>query len=83
MDRIRRKSNDSEWKKAQELLGWLVCAPRPLKWSEMQAAVSINVEDETVDFEDRKLRWHIHDICGALVQNKGDRVSLVHHTARG
>lgn len=83
LNRIKENSSDKEWKIAKQLLGWMVCVTRPLKWYEVQAAVSTDVEDQTVDFDERMLRIHIRDLCGSLVQvAAGDRVGLVHHTAR-
>jgi hypothetical protein len=83
MSRIKRDTEPEEWKIAQKLLGWMVCARRPLKWHEIQGAVSINVEEQTIKFDDRKLRIHIRDVCGSLVQVlPGDRVELVHSTAK-
>lgn len=83
MDRIARNSDPAEWEIVQKLLGWMICAKRPLKWGEIQGAVSIDPVEQTVEFDDRKLRVHIQDLCGSLVQAlPGDRVELVHHTAK-
>ncbi|KAF2096252.1 C2H2 domain-containing protein [Rhizodiscina lignyota] len=55
----------------------------PLKCLEIQAAISIEPDRDTIDFESRKLRSHIHELCGSLVSIlPGDRVELVHITAR-
>ena len=54
--------------------------------------MSINPDEQTIDFDDRKLRVHIQDLCGSLVQvlpgdsgstgsDAGDRIELVHNTA--
>jgi hypothetical protein len=40
------------------------------------------VETQKIDYDDRRLRKHIHDICGSLVVLCGDRVTLVHSTAK-
>lgn len=48
----------------------------------MQAALSINVDHQIVEYESKSLRRHIHDICGSLLSVNGDTVSLVHSTAR-
>jgi hypothetical protein len=48
----------------------------------MQVALSIDVENQTIEYDDRRLRKHIYDICGSLVLLSGDRVSLVHSTAK-
>ena len=83
MRRIKLNSSTSEWKLARKLLGWMVCARRPLKWREIQAAVSTDPASQTINFNDRQLRIHIRDICGSLIQVlPGDRVELVHITAK-
>lgn len=83
MSRIKQNTSLEEWKIAQKLLGWMVCARRPLKWHEIQGAVSIDPAEQTIDFDDRKLRIHIRDLCGSLIQVlPGDRVELVHSTAK-
>lgn len=83
MNRIKQNTTPAEWKVAQKLLGWMVCVRRPLKWHEIQGAYSIDPEEQIIDFDDRKLRIHIRDLCGSLVQVlPGDRVELVHSTAK-
>jgi hypothetical protein len=83
MSRIAQNSTPAEWKIARKLLGWMICARRPLKWHEIQGAVSIDPVGQTVNFDDRKLRVHIRDLCGSLIQVlPGDRVELVHSTAK-
>lgn len=80
---MKRNTNADEWKMAQKILGWMVCAKRPLKWHEIQGAVSMDLEERTIDFDERKLRVHIQDLCGSLVLIlPGDRVELVHSTAK-
>lgn len=83
MSRIKRDTSRAEWETAEKLLGWMVCARRPLKWQEIQAAVSIDPDERTINFDDRKLRIDIRDLCGSLIQVlPGDRVELVHSTAK-
>lgn len=73
---------DPEREAASKLLGWILSAKRSLKWHEIQCAVSIDTDDQSVNFEDRKLRVHVKDLCGSLVEIlPGDRVALVHRTA--
>lgn len=81
---VRIKSNLKavEWKASRRLLGWMTFSARPLKWHEMQGANSIDVEAGEVYFEDRKLRRSVEEFCGALVTKVGDRVFLVHSTAK-
>lgn len=64
-------------------MGWMVCAKRPLRWREIQAAVSMNAEHQTFDFDKRRLRSSIQDYCGSLIQVLSeDRVELIHTTAK-
>lgn len=82
LQRIKKNSPEEEWKKAKKLLGWMVCAKRQLTWKEIQVALSIDVDSQEIFYDDRRLRTHIHDICGSLVIITGDRVTLVHSTAK-
>lgn len=75
-------SSLEEWTEATKLLGWMVCAKRRLTWKEMQVALSIDVEHQAIEYENKHLRKHIHEICGSLVSVQGDSVSFVHSTAK-
>ncbi|KAI4681506.1 hypothetical protein J4E81_009864 [Alternaria sp. BMP 2799] len=60
----------------------LVCAKRRLTWKEIQVALSIDVDCQIIEYEHHHLRDHIYETCGSLVLVNGDRVSLVHSTAK-
>ncbi|KAL5380194.1 hypothetical protein DPSP01_007994 [Paraphaeosphaeria sporulosa] len=79
--RIKR-THAVEWPKVKKLLGWMVCAQRQLAWREIQVALSIDIESRSIEYEDRRFREDIHEVCGSLVTVSGNRVSLVHSTAR-
>jgi hypothetical protein len=83
---VHRVLNDTtpcESEDAALLLGWLVCAKRPLRWYEIQGGVSIDLSMQTVDFELRKLSVDSKALCGSLVEIHSDgEVDLVHLTAR-
>ncbi|PVH98773.1 hypothetical protein DM02DRAFT_673149 [Periconia macrospinosa] len=67
----------------KKLLSWMVCAKRPLKWREIQCAVSIDLDEQTVDWKDGRFPVDSKDLCGSLVEiHSDDTVNLVHHTAR-
>lgn len=60
----------------------MTCARRPLKWHEIQGAISTNTKDRTIDFTQR-FRIHIREICGSLINElSGERLELVHSTAK-
>lgn len=45
--------------------------------------VSMNTKDRSIDLDNRKLRSHVRDYCGSLIEiSEGDRVELVHTTAK-
>jgi hypothetical protein len=81
--RIFNNPNLAQRRTAKKLIGWIAFAKRPLKWHEIQGATSIDVENCLVNFEGRELPEHKKNICGSLVEIlSGDRVQLVHITAR-
>ena len=78
-----KNPNTAEREQAQKLLSWIVCSKRPLKWHEIQGAMSIDILEESIDFDARQLRIQARDLCGSLVEvYPGDRVEFVHNTAR-
>jgi hypothetical protein len=83
VERIERNENVAERDQAFTLLGWVVTAKRPLTWPEIQGAVSIDIENQIVDFDERSLVVDIGALCGSLVEKlPGDRIELVHTSAR-
>ncbi|KIW84080.1 hypothetical protein Z517_03326 [Fonsecaea pedrosoi CBS 271.37] len=83
---LRRVSKDSDREKvslAKKVLGWMMCAKRPLKWHEIQGALSTDTTSRTVDFAQRRSHVHIREICGSLISElSGDRLELVHVSAK-
>ncbi|KAL9086589.1 MAG: hypothetical protein Q9165_007032 [Trypethelium subeluteriae] len=80
---LKRDLHPKLWKIATQLLGWMICAKRPLKWHEIQGAISINPEEQTIFKSEDILRVDVSELCGSLVQLlPGDRIELVHSTAR-
>ncbi|KAF5517107.1 Vegetative incompatibility protein HET-E-1 [Colletotrichum siamense] len=78
-----RLEEDGTWEVGKQLLGWLICAHRPLKLHEMDAILSFYPDREVVDFDLYKLREGVTDILGSLVQVlPGDNIRLMHSTAK-
>jgi hypothetical protein len=69
--------------KASMLLSWVSYATRPLKWREIQTAVSIDPEQQSINFDSYQLAVSAKELCGALVEQlpNGD-ISLVHSTVK-
>jgi len=79
--RIQSNPYDNQKAVAWKILSLITCSKRPLKWREIQAAVSINVVDQILD-SDQRLPFHIKEICGSLVEIlPEDRIEFVHVTA--
>ncbi|KAK0111063.1 hypothetical protein ONS95_001443 [Cadophora gregata] len=86
-ERIIKRLHDTlspaQWKSTRKLMGWLVCAKRPLRWREVQAAFSMDAGTQTFDFDKRRLSNSIQHYCGSLIQVlSGDCIELVHTTAK-
>jgi hypothetical protein len=82
MERLKRDLGPEQLEYTRLLLGWLVCSKRPLKWTEIQLALSIDMEMSDLN-TDLKLRDDVQELCGSLVQLlEGNRVELVHSTAK-
>lgn len=82
LNRIFSDDRPAYQRTAKMLLSWLVCATRPLKWKEIQVAVSIDVEAQTVDIERRHLAVSAKDLCASLIEETAqEEVLLVHSTA--
>lgn len=83
MQTIENKPVPAERDEARMLFGWLVCAKRPLKMHEVQTMKSIDLDKRTVEFERRRFRVHLKDLCESLVDVREDgTIDLVHKTAK-
>ena len=83
MVRISQKPSRAAREDALMLLGWLVCAKRPLKWHEIQGLKSINLDQQSVDFERESFLVEPKDLCESLVEVRSDEtVELVHLTVK-
>lgn len=76
---------------ASNILGWVTCAARPLRWREIQSLFCIDVESNTMDYEGKRLRVSCKKLCGSLVDvhhvvhgqaGPDDIVTIVHESAR-
>ncbi len=83
LTRLLDQAKPPEKAASETLLRWLVCAKRTLKWHEIQATKSIDIESQSVDVERRRFRDNSKDLCGSLVEIRdGGRVEFVHTTAK-
>jgi hypothetical protein len=83
--RIMKRLNTAGPTHAQalKLLTWMVCAKRRMYWREVQCAVSIDIDEQTVDWDRKKLSVDSKELGGSLVEMYADdTIALVHHTAK-
>ncbi|PLB50321.1 hypothetical protein P170DRAFT_405285 [Aspergillus steynii IBT 23096] len=80
--RVREVRDVDTMRRIEEILGWIVCARRPLRWEEIQGAVCTNPECQSFDAL-RRLADSPREIFASLVECYPDgTVDLVHGTAR-
>ncbi|KAK8123091.1 hypothetical protein PG984_011761 [Apiospora sp. TS-2023a] len=81
--RISEQALPAAKEDAFRLLGWLVCAKRPLQWQEIQGMNSINLAARRVDFERQSFIKSPKDLLGSLVETRADgSLEFVHSTAK-
>ena len=69
--------------RVKHILGMMTVAKRPLWLHEIQGALSIRLDDKSIDWQHRKIRKHLKATCGSIVEvHEYDSVELVHHTAK-
>ncbi|OTA61606.1 hypothetical protein K449DRAFT_370870 [Hypoxylon sp. EC38] len=64
------------------VLGWIVCAPRPLRWREIQGAMSLDIEKQEINHECRLLDSPKDLFASFIEVRPNDTVELIHGTAR-
>ena len=69
-------------KRIKEMLGWIVCARRPLQWEEIQTTACISPTHGNFDVR-RRLVDSPNELFASLIEYHLDgTVDLVHGTAR-
>ena len=64
----------------RQVLGWIVCAKRPLRWREIQGAICIDLDQQNVDWDKRFLDSP-KELFASLVELQYDgTIELVHQT---
>ncbi|KAF5250227.1 hypothetical protein FANTH_4552 [Fusarium anthophilum] len=88
--RIMRKPGSSRCKTVMKILGWVICAARPLRWREIQSRFCIDADKETFNMKSKRLD-SCKSICSSLFDvtncdlfpdiESEQIVSMVHETA--
>lgn len=89
--RIFEQSHPAVREDAMKILGYITCAPRPLRWREIQSFFCIDPNKGTADYKGGRLLVTCKDICGSFVEvhcatktevGPEDFITIVHETAR-
>jgi hypothetical protein len=82
LDRVVESRSEAYVNKLRQILGWIVWAKRPLRWREIQGALSVDTEQQRIN-HDRKLSDSPKELFASFVELKFDgTVQLIHETAR-
>lgn len=85
-DRIHRRltevPNLPRKEMTDKVLSWISLSKRPMRWYEVQAAISIDLDKETINEESRRPP-DPKELCASFVEVVSEQtVLLVHSTAR-
>ncbi|KAI1130797.1 hypothetical protein F5Y10DRAFT_275838 [Nemania abortiva] len=82
LERMFETRDDTARVSVREILGWITCARRPLKWAEVQGVVCLDLENQVIDHA-RMLSDSPKGLFASLIEIKEDgTVELIHETAR-
>ncbi|KAI0198195.1 hypothetical protein F4808DRAFT_452139 [Astrocystis sublimbata] len=83
LNRVLHKTPQRSQQVTRRLLSWIACAQRPLRWQEIQAAITIDLHKESINDENLRLIDNVKDFCASLVFVDVDHiVELIHPTLR-
>ncbi|BCS05869.1 hypothetical protein ALUC_10250S [Aspergillus luchuensis] len=82
LDRVHEARHPNTIRRIDEILGWIVCARRPLRWEEIQTAVCIDLEERSFDDRRRLVESPKEMFHSLVVYHSNTTVELVHGTAR-
>ncbi|KAL2830492.1 hypothetical protein BDW59DRAFT_158405 [Aspergillus cavernicola] len=82
LDRVHDSRGAHTMTRIKEILGWIVCARRPLQWREIQTAVCIDLDNQVIE-DTRQMGDSPRGLFASLIEwHKDGTVDLVHGTAR-
>jgi hypothetical protein len=67
---------------AQQVLGWITCAKRPLTTTELQHALAVEIGDQELDKDNLPQLDDMTSVCAGLVtiDEESNTIRLVHYT---
>ncbi|KAJ3566801.1 hypothetical protein NPX13_g6998 [Xylaria arbuscula] len=83
LKRILQKSIQARRRVVLQLLGWISCSKRPLRWHEIQAGITIDLQEQRINGVNDRL---VHDckelLSSLIIIRTDDVVDLVHPTLK-
>ncbi|GKZ39023.1 hypothetical protein AbraIFM66950_011681 [Aspergillus brasiliensis] len=82
LSRICKARGGRAMRLIEEMLGWIACARRPLRWKEIQTTACIDPRKRNFD-DGRRLGYSPRELFASLVEHQSDdTVNFIHGTAR-
>ncbi|KAI1358262.1 hypothetical protein F5Y08DRAFT_333252 [Xylaria arbuscula] len=83
LKRILQKSIQARRRVVLQLLGWISCSKRPLRWHEIQAGITIDLQEQRINGVNDRLVHDCKDLLSSLIIIRTDDVvDLVHPTLK-
>ncbi|KAH8173584.1 NACHT domain-containing protein [Sarocladium implicatum] len=83
LQRLNSQAYGAQVQFRNRILTFICVARRPLRWFELQAAISLNPERNVINRDEDRTPRTCEEICASFVQvQKDETVVLVHSTAR-
>ncbi|ETS78813.1 hypothetical protein PFICI_08666 [Pestalotiopsis fici W106-1] len=83
ISRILLNGSQSRRKMVQRLLAWVCCAQRPIFWHEIQGMISLDLENERLNEESKRIVGDIKDFCSSLVEiDSVGSLNMMHKTLK-
>ena len=81
---MQKKDHASKtWERAKLALDLIVTATRSVKVHDLQGALSIRIEDRSIEYGQRRSVKPLDELLGPMVEiHPDDKVALVHPTAK-
>jgi hypothetical protein len=83
MVRLSKNRSEKSRRRARFILEVITSATRTLHSHEIQGALSIRLEDQSIDFARRRSIDPLNDVCGPIIEiHANGVVDMIHPTAK-
>lgn len=81
--RLSRNRTKRSVQRTKFILELIISSKRTIKSHEIQGALSIGMDDRTIDFDRRRSRTPLAEVCGSIVEvHSNGVIEMIHPTAR-